>query len=72
MTDNEKKLIEALTNLLGDDTDFVEENPDEGCMCFYCGQPFSYLSGINHEKDCSYVLAKKTLDEVKNDAIIKA
>lgn len=56
-------LIKALRALTAD---FVEHNPDDGPVCFFCRADVRYtFQGMKceHAKDCDYVQALETLKQ---------
>jgi hypothetical protein len=59
-----KVLREIMQNLIGDDDiSIIEDNPDEGQRCFFCGDNASINFGnVDHDSDCPVLSARRSLE----------
>ena len=58
-----ERLEAVLRQSLGLDGDqsIIEDNPDEGPRCFFCGEPASIHRQVNHASDCPVTDARDAL-----------
>ena len=57
------KRDKLLNMLVGDDEYIIEENPDEGNYCFYCGGKVDINRVVYHASDCIVLEAREILKE---------
>lgn len=65
MDNNQKDMIDILEKIAGKHSEFVVNDPEEGNYCFFCGNKYSYSTGIQHDKKCVYTEAEKMLRRLK-------